>query len=245
MMRSVLPFAFSFGTFLSTLLGGVFAIRFRDRAHLILGFIAGFLLGIVAFDIFPEIISQVKDRGFDPTGIMIALVAAFLAFHVAEKLIVIHHAHEAEYAAHHHPHRGMLSALAFIGHSLMDGVSVGLGFQVSRAVGVVVAAAIISHDFTDGMNTVSVMLTNRNSTPRTVAFLILDALAPVLGLCATYVLSFPPRFLALYLGAFAGFLLYIGASDILPEAHSGKSSGFTIAMTVAGSLLAFGVSRFV
>jgi len=47
------------------------------------------------------------------------------------------------------------------------------------------------------------------------------------------------------LGAFAGFLLYIRASDILPEAHSGKSSELTIAMTVAGSLLAFGVSRLV
>ncbi|MHB2025655.1 MAG: ZIP family metal transporter [Elusimicrobiota bacterium] len=235
----MLPVFLCLATFLSTLIGGLFAVRLRDRLNLILGFMAGFLLGIVGFDIFPEIIRQINVGGFNPAQIMAALVGAFLLFHVIEKMIVIHHAHEGEYAGHHHPQVGVFSALALIGHSLMDGVGIGLGFQVNRAVGLIVALAVISHDFTDGMNTVTLMLSNHNSVKKAVAYLVFDAAAPVLGLILASAFSFPPRFLALYLGAFAGFLLYIGAADILPEAHSERSSGLTIAMTVAGAVAAF------
>ena len=49
----------------------------------------------------------------------------------------------------------------------------------------------------------------------------LDALAPVVGAASTLLFTVPPDVLVLYLGFFAGFLLYIGVSDILPEAHSG------------------------
>lgn len=241
----MLPLLLAFGTFVSTLLGGTFAIRFKAKARLLLGFMAGFLLGVVAFEILPEIIRQVNETRIDPTAIMAALVFGFLAFHIAEKLIVLHHAHEGDYAEHHHPRVGVLSALAFMGHSVMDGVSIGLGFQVGGRVGLVVAAAVISHDFTDGMNTATVMLRHRNSTAKAAFFLLLDAVAPIVGLLATLAFTFSPHFLALYLGVFAGFLLYIGASDILPEAHSPRASGWAVVMTVAGSLAAFLVSRFV
>ncbi len=232
-------------TFASTVLGGLFALRFRDRAHLILGFMAGFLLGIVGFEIFPEIVSQLSASKTAPTGVMTAFVGSFLAFHVLEKLIVLHHSHEEEYAAHRHPHVGMLAAMAFVGHSFLDGVGIGLGFRVSAAVGVAVAAAVISHDFTDGMNTVSVLLANRSTTGSATLWLLADAAAPIAGLASTFAFRFPPGLLLLYLGAFAGTFLYIGAADILPEAHSEHPSALTIAMTVAGAAAAFALSRAV
>lgn len=238
-----LALALTAASFLSTLGGGLVALRFREKAHLLLGFTAGFLLGVVAFHIFPEIIGQVARHGLDAREIMIALVGAFLAFHVAEKLILIHHSHESEYAEHHHPQIGVLSALALAGHSFMDGAGIGMGFQVSRSIGIMIAAAVISHDFTDGMNTVSVMLNHENSRATTIAYLILDALAPLLGLAAATLYHFPARALGIYLGVFAGFLLYIGAADILPEAHNRRSSIFTVAMTVAGAAAAYAISR--
>src|SRR5208282_6096162 len=165
------PFLFAAITFVSTMLGGVCAIRYRDRLHLLMGFAAGVLLGVVSFDIFPEIITQVIQHSFNPQGIMLALVAGFLVFHVFEKLLVIHHANEGQYAEHKHPQVGVLSALALAGHSFMDGVSIGLGFKVSRAVGIVVSLAVIAHDFTDGMNTVTVMLSHKNTTEQTRPYL--------------------------------------------------------------------------
>ena len=45
------------------------------------------------------------------------------------------------------------------------------------------------------------------------------------------------------LGFFAGFLLYIGASDILPEAHSKYSSWKTVLLTVLGAALICLITR--
>ena len=230
-------------TFVSTLIGGLFALRYRNKMHLIMGFAAGVILGVVSFDIFPEIIDMVNHSGIDPVKPMIALVVAFLLFHILEKLIVVHHAHEDEYANHTHPHVGILSALALAGHSFMDGVGIGLGFQVSPAVGMLVAIAVIAHDFTDGMNTVTLMLAHKNTSKRALAFLIVDALAPIIGVLSTFFFHVSDTFLILYLGFFAGFLLYIGASDILPEAHSKRSSLVTVALTVLGTVLIFWVTR--
>ena len=209
-----------------------------------MGFTAGVLLGVVSFDIFPEIISQIKANNFGSTEVMIALVLGFLLFHVLEKFLVIHHSHEGDYADHRHPQVGMLSALALAGHSFMDGVGIGLGFQVNPAVGLLVAIAVISHDFTDGMNTVTLMLTNNNTPRKSKMFLLLDAVTPVLGAVSTLFFKVSPHFLVLYLGFFAGFLLYIGASDILPEAHSKQSSAKLIGLTILGVVFIFLITRF-
>jgi ZIP family zinc transporter len=174
---------------------------------------------------------------------MLALVAGFLAFHIAEKLTVIHSAHEDEYAAHKHPQVGVLSALALSGHSFLDGVGIGLGFKAGIAVGIVVAIAVIAHDFSDGLNTVTLMLVNRNTRVQAFRLLLVDAIAPVLGATSTLLFTIPAHGLPVYLGFFAGFLLYIGASDILPEAHSEKSTTATVLLTVLGAAFAFVVTR--
>jgi zinc transporter ZupT len=232
-------------TFFSTAAGGLFALKFRDRLHLILGFTAGVLLGVVSLDILPELFELTGEHALDPSGPMVALVVGFLLFHGVEKLTVIHHAQEESYAHHHHPQVGVFSALALIGHSFMDGVGIGLGFQISEAVGAVVAVAVIAHDFADGLNTVGLMLAHHNTTRRALAMLALDALAPLAGAASTLLFHVPPEMLALYLGFFAGFLLYIGAADILPQAHSEHSSALTIALTCFGAVFIFAVTRIV
>jgi zinc transporter ZupT len=237
----------SFATFGSTLAGGAFALLFRDRLHLILSFTAGVLLGVVSFDILPEIFRMAHEGGLDASAAMVALVAGFLLFHALEKFALVHHEHEATYVAHRHPRAGVLSALALIGHSFMDGVGIGLAFQVSPSVGILVAIAVIAHDFCDGLNTVSLMLVNRNTTRRAFAMLVLDAAAPVLGAGCALLLQVPDSVLMVYLGFFAGFLLYIGAADVLPEAHSQADPALTtglIALTCLGAAFIFAVTRF-
>ncbi len=212
--------------------------------HRFLGFTAGVLLGVVAFDLLPEIFNILNEQNLNATGVMIALVCGFLVFHTIEKSILIHHTNEEEYEVHHHPHVGVASALALIGHSFLDGVGIGLGFQASNSIGIAVAIAVIAHDFTDGLNTVNLMILNQNRSRKAFMFLIADALAPVLGVLATMLFTVSDKFLVLYLGFFAGFLLYIGASEILPEAHSKHSSYRTIGLTVLGAVFIFVVTRF-
>ena len=240
----MVPVLLALTTFASTGLGGLFALRNRDRLHRILGFTAGVLLGVVAFDLLPEVHQLVIATGADFTAPMIALVAGFLAFHIVEKLTLIHSGHEDEYApGHHHPQLGVVSAVALSAHSFLDGVGIGLAFQVSATAGFAVALAVIAHDFSDGLNTVTLMLVHGNTSSRSLWLLVLDATAPLLGAASTLLFHLPDKKLLLYLGFFTGFLLYIGASDILPEAHANHPSRLTLLLTVAGAILIFIVTR--
>jgi zinc transporter ZupT len=241
----MLPVLLTLVTFVSTMLGGTFALKNRDRLHRILGFTAGVLLGVVAFDLLPEIFKLTQSTHIDVTVPMIALVVGFLGFHIIEKLTVIHHAHDQEeYSdSHKYPQVGLISALALSGHSFFDGVGIGLAFQVNATVGFAVALAVIAHDFTDGLNTVTLMLTNNNTPGRSFKLLLLDATTPILGVLSTFLFHLSEPELLVYLGLFAGFLLYIGASDILPEAHAKHPSKGTLVLTVLGTLFIFLVTR--
>lgn len=234
------PFAtFIILTFLATLIGGLVALRLQQKIHLLLGFTAGVILSVVAFDVLPEMVELATSLGVDMHQAFIPLVIGFLLFHVIEKYILIHHGHEEEYGDHKHPTLGVGSALALIGHSFLDGIGIGLAFQVSETTGIAIAIAVLAHDFSDGINTVTLMLSHNNSRLKALGFLIMDAFAPVLGAIFTLFFTLSSSFGLLYLGLFAGFLLYICASDILPEAHSKHSKWTTIAMTIIGSLLMY------
>lgn len=233
----------SFFTFLSTLGGGLFALKHSQRLHYIASFTAGVLLGVCFFDILPEGFRVAASLGLAPTPMLVALVIGFLVFHVLEKAILIHHSHEEQYADHKHPSVGLFGAFGLSFHSFLDGIGIGVGFQISASVGLLIAIAVIAHDFSDGLNTVALMLTHKNTPHKTVSLLLLDALAPVLGVLSTYVFRFPRPWLMLYLGFFSGFLLYIGASDLLPEAHSKHSSWTMIGLTVLGAAFIFLVTR--
>lgn len=237
---------FSIAAFVATTFGGLLALRFRDKLHPIIAFSAGALLGVSFFDIIPEIFSIAQEKSLPILPALIALVGGFLLIHTLEKLALIHTtAHEDEYAEHKHPLVGFVGASGLTFHSFLDGVGIGLGFHVSAHVGFAVAIAVIAHDFCDGLNTVTLMLINKNTRSKALKLLVADAVAPVAGALSTYLFTIGDSVLMLYLGFFAGFLLYISAGDLLPEAHSKNSSFKTILLTVLGVVFIFTVTRFV
>jgi zinc transporter ZupT len=237
-------FLLTIGSFLSTLTGGLFGVRYRARLSLIISFTAGVLVGVAFFDILPEVFRTITKNNLSVTPPMVAIVVGFLAIHTLEKLAVIHSAHEDKYADHKHPMVGYFGASGLVFHSLLDGVGIGLGFHAGSHVGLLIAIAVIAHDFSDGLNTVSLMLLNKHTVRKSLRFLVLDAVAPIIGLGSTYVFTIPDSFLAIYLGFFVGFLLYIGAADLLPEAHSKQSSYKLIGLTFLGVFFIFIVTRF-
>lgn len=236
-------FILAFIASLAALGGGFVALKNRDKLNLTLGFTAGIILGLVAFDLLPEIFDIARAENLDSTWPMVALVLGFLLFHVIEKLILIHKSNESEYGSHQHPYVGVAGAVALTGHSFLDGASIGLAFQVNSSVGTAVAIAVIGHRFADGFNTTNVMLHHKNKPNRAKLMLYFASAMPVLGALSTLLFSLSPKVLAVYLGFFAGFLLYIGASDILPQAHSKKSSKVTIVLTALGAITMFLITR--
>jgi ZIP family zinc transporter len=207
-------------TLIATAAGGLLALRLRERLHWVLGFAAGVLLGVVAFELLPESVEQSRRVGGDGQTALVAVVAGFVLFHGLKRLVLVRQPHAAGTPLQQQRALGTLSSATLVGHSLMDGVGIGVAFQVSPAVGLTVAIAVIAHDFCDGLNTVSLMLLHRHSAASALRMLALDAIAPLLGAVSTLAFTMPPALLAPYLGLFAGFLLSIVAMDIVPQALS-------------------------
>ncbi|MFG3229123.1 ZIP family metal transporter [Kitasatospora sp. NPDC048194] len=234
------------GAFLMTLIGGFVAQRTGDRRHLVLGFAAGLMLGVVAFDLLPEALHQAPGEVHGVPQALLMFAVGFLTIHVIERAVAIHCGHEGEYAEHTHGHHhghthhagaqgiGLTAALALVGHSVMDGFAIGAAFQAGTTVGTVVAIAVVAHDFADGFNTYTITRLYGNNRRRALTLLAADALAPVSGAAITLAFTIPEHLLGLYLGFFSGFLLYLATSDILPEAHSPHPSRSTLLCTVAG-----------
>ena len=157
---------------------------------------------------------------------------------ILDRFIFLHSHNHEEGEVCLHP-RGKLGAGSLSFHSFLDGIAVGLAFQVSPAVGAIVAAAVLTHDFSDGINTVNMVLKNNGNKKEAFRWLLVDSMAPVLGIIATLFFTLPEAFLGIILALFAGFFLYIGASDLLPESHHNHPTFWTTFMTILGVLVLF------
>lgn len=224
-------------TALATSAGGFLAIRSRDRLHLVLGLSAGLLLGLVAFDLLPEVFELNTQTFGNVRVVAIAFVLGFLSLHFAEQLFGSHEPAESDYG-HDHEHSlniaGTLGAVAMAGHVFLDGLALGLAFKVSNAFGFAVFIAILAHAFSDGLNTVSLLIKSGHWSKRAIYLLGLDALMRISGAAlGTYVVISDPV-LAIYLATFAGFVIYLATSHILPEAHSRHPSRLTMLATITG-----------
>jgi len=175
---------------------------------------------------------------------MLGAGVGFLVFFALERYTSMHAGREHEHAeAEHEMELGTVGAAGLSIHSFLDGVAIGIGFQANPTIGVAIALAVIFHDFSDGLNTVTVVLAHGNQTRRAARWLLVDAVTPILGAVSTLFFRLPLSVLPWILAFFCGFFLYIGASDLLPEAREHKGVNVLLA-TVLGMAVIFGVTRF-
>jgi ZIP family zinc transporter len=221
--------------FVSTFAGGLLALGLRDKLHLILGFSAGAVIGVAFFDLLPEAIDTA--RGFQPPAVILAWSAlGFLSYLVLDRMLLVHGVA---------PPRANAGALVLCAHSLLDGIAIGFAFQGSRAVGLIVAAAVLTHDFSDGVNTMNIVLRNGGERARGLRWLLADAAAPAAGIAATRLWAMPADRFGLALALFGGFFLYIGASDLIPESFHAHPKFLTTVMTLAGAALIYLAVRLI
>lgn len=220
---------------LTTLLGGMLALRLRDKLHLVLGFSAGAILAVVFFELIPEAINL--GGAFFATSTLLAFTAlGFFTYMVLDRFILLHTHTEGDDCVHSGASlRGLAGAGSLSAHSFLDGFAIGLAFQVSLAIGVAVAVAVLVHKFSDGINTVSLILKNSGTKQEAFRWLFVASAAPALGVLSTLFFTFPENILPVVLSTFAGFFLYIGAADLLPESHHAHPRLMTTLMTLLGA----------
>ncbi len=238
-----LAIAFAAITVLATTFGGYVALKSNDRFHLVLGLSAGLLLGLVGFDLLPEVFEMNTSAFLGVPQVSVAILAGFLSLHIIEGVFGSHEPAESDYGHDHEHHNiaGTLGALAMGGHVFLDGVGLGVAFKVSNSLGFAVFIAVMVHAFSDGLNTVSLIVKSGNWTKKSFRLLGVDAVARIGGASVGTYLVLSDSLLALYLALFSGFVIYLATSHILPEAHSKHSSRWTFFATILGVLIMWGV----
>ncbi len=242
-------FLIAIATFIATLLGGLFALKLKDKLHLILGFSAGAVIAVAFFDLIPESL-ELGGKYYDNVTILTITAIGFLLYLILDRIIFLHsHNYPScefgEYATEHsamdskREKLGIFRASSLCTHSFLDGMAIGLAFQVSSVVGFIVAIAVLTHDFSDGINTVSMILRGTNDIKKAMNWLIADAIAPVIGIISTLLFTVSERGLSIILALFAGFFLYIGASDLIPESHHAHPKFLTTIMTLLGAIVLY------
>jgi zinc transporter ZupT len=234
-------------TAIATTTGGYLAIKSKDRLHLVLGLSAGLLLGLVAFDLLPEIFELNTQEFLHAPAASIALVSGFLLLHFYEQIFGSHEPAESDYG-HEHEHSsniaGVFGAIAMGGHVFLDGVALGVAFSVSNNLGFAVFIALLVHAFSDGLNTVSFLIKNGSWGKKGIWLLGVDAIARISGAALGISFSVNDNFVGLYLAFFAGIVIYLATSHILPEAHSRHKSRYTITATIVGVLVMWSLVGF-
>jgi ZIP family zinc transporter len=238
--------AMSAAAILSALTGGVMALRVVRYVGYVIAIGAGIRIGAAFFDLLPESVELLNEQ---VTVAMVFAAIGFLAFYAIEKLTLLHLGHETATELDHgeaaHQHVGLIGAVAMSIHSLLDGVAMAAAFQASPELGLVIGLVVVIHRFSDGIGIVSLLLANRVPRPVAMRWVLLVSLAPVLGAAITAFIVIPDEVLGALLATFAGFFLYVGAAELLPEAHRNEGSRLVIAATLVGvaliMLMSFGL----
>ncbi len=213
---------------LSTVVGGLLAFRLARELTNALALTGGLVVAIALFHVLPEAIEIVDDP--ELVGALAGL--GFAAFFLLERAVVLHHRDDAS-QAREHGEVGALGAAGLATHTFIDGLGIGLAFGHDLATGLLVLLAVVAHDFADGMNTVSFVLHQGGGRRRAWRWLGVVAIAPLAGAIVGTTLEISEASLGYALAAYAGFFLFMGATDLLPHAHAHPSAR-RAAITLAG-----------
>lgn len=235
----------SLGAFVSALAGGLLAVRAVTHVGLIIAAGAGIRIGAAYFDLIPE---SVEHLGGSLDLAMVFTAVGFLAFYAIEKLTTLHVGHETATELEHgdsaHRHVGFIGSIGMSLHSFLDGVALAAGLAVGGGLGLVIGFVVVVHRFSDGIGIVSLLLASRTPRSEIYRWVGLVALAPVVGVVVGLLLPVPEQVLGGMLAVFAGFFLYIGAAELLPEAHRNDRSRWVVGATLAGVLAIYLFSAF-
>jgi ZIP family zinc transporter len=213
--------------FFSTLAGGFAALRLQHRIHALMALAAGVVVATAIADLLPEALVLAGPSGTLQVGVF--GVAGFIGFSYLEAFLhqssFEHGDEDAAPAPGKSSSRGrpgivgLLPPVSLVGHSAMDGLAIGLGFQAGDEVGLIVTVAVLFHDFADGMNIATIALEAARGQRVAVLFVLLDAVAAPVGAALASLITIQPATLGLFLAMFAGVFVAVGAGHLLPESQ--------------------------
>ena len=198
---------------------------------------AGIILGTAVIELLPEAIELSQAWPY-------WLLGGFLLFFVLEKFVVAH-ACTAQ-GGKGHEHISSRTAVLGIGlHSLVDGLLIGLGFEVSTAVGIIATLAVFTHEFPEGIFSYTLLAHGGVEEKKALRYSWLIALATPVGAIVTLLLinNWSSSTIGSLLALTAGNFTYIATVDLIPETN--KASALSSIMLVVVGIMSVYVLKTV
>lgn len=227
----------------ATISAGIFIKKLRKNIGIICAFSAGFFIALTLFDLFPNILFLFSKTQISMEEPLLTAIAGFFFLFALDRGFTGFDS-KGQHSPAFKQRIGLISTVEFCSHGFVEGLAIGLSFQLQFGLGVFVALAVISHDFCDGINTLALMLNSGHNLKSSMSMLFVDAIAPVLGATVTFFVSMESFFLVMMLSFLAGSFLYIGGGSLLPDANRMNRPTVTIFFFTLGFLLVLLFSVF-
>ncbi|MHA2224925.1 MAG: ZIP family metal transporter [Candidatus Hodarchaeales archaeon] len=198
------------------------------NSHYVNSFAAGLILALVFFHLLPESVELVEESNLTEL-VYISIFLGFFLFYILENFIVLHSGSEIHYhqeespIPHVHTSPANIGLMAFSGlalHSLIDGIIIGVGFEISPEIGLLSSFAVILHEVPEGIT--SFALINRELPDYARILSIIVGLATPIGAVISlfFIGSLTDFTIGILLALAAGTFIYVAASDLIPETHA-------------------------
>lgn len=248
------PLIFAVFPIFSTFVGGYAVYRWKRDLHPWLSLSGGVLLGVAFLDLLPEALSLAGRAHIDDQQLLLATLGAIILLHLIDTVFRFHGHHEHAHGQLEEPcgnemhihAKAWVRAGGLVLHSLCDGLAIGGGFAADVRLGLFVTMAVVLHDFSDGMSTVTILRNAFGPKHRTILpVLALDAIAPFVGSFVGLVLAPSVGIIAYLLAGFSGMFIFLALSELLPLAHAGKLSRHaSLGLTLIGVIFVYIVRFF-
>lgn len=214
------------------------AFVFRQSHHItgthrfIIPVALGMFLGIVFFELIPETIEASHDSG------PLVIVIGFLSFYLLSHLLRTYHHHHHEECHDCAPKNS--ASLLLVGdsiHNIADGVVIASAFAIDPTLGWVTTAGIALHEVPQEIAEFGVLVHSGYSRLKAALLNLLSASSIILGVLLSLAVLQVGDYLWVLTGLAAGNLLYLAASDMIPELNDQGHHGHfaaTFISTIVG-----------
>lgn len=220
----------------SDVFGGWLSLRREhfDDPRYIIAFSSGIVVAAVFFELLPEAVI-----GLDQPTLryhMLLVAGGFFSFYVVEKVLMLHACGEPECTTHAYSPT-MVAGMA--ADNVIDGVGIAAGYLIDPTVGVIVTLVIVAHEIPQGITSAE-LLKHANWKRRNIVIVLLVAgSAYVAG--AALGNFFSAEFEQAALAFVTGTFIYIGAADLMAEAHR-RFNVWVIAAVLLGAGIMYGLA---
>lgn len=147
------------------------------------------------------------------------VLCGFLIFYIIQNFLVTIHPCTEEHCEVHR--LGIMSFIGLSVHSLLDGIAIAVGFEVSSSIGLFTAIAVILHEFPEGLITTGILIHAGEVKKKIWIYSLVVALATPFGAIASLLMlkNLPPNILGILLSVTAGSFIYLASADLIPEIH--------------------------